>query len=283
MDDKYMFERPRTPPLINVPVSPISACSSGRQQHASFVITPSIVNLPPRRQPNTAARKPLTINTDCLNSDYYGKDNCLDSASTGSSAMQTAVDDDPYASSFFLTSSKASMIDFDSEDVGITSAEDKEMTSPLLWEFSESAEGMSRYCSTQSSFHVPPRPKIYDRSATPSPDTETTASPWHDSCWTSPNPKSRTPATPSRPLRVHPRAALFISFPDLRQPRRRTPHRHTKVEGGGALWSHFSRLYFIRRLLPHLSRLGLHFRRLRRRHRQRRHPLNGGQLARHFE
>ncbi|KAF7351204.1 Serine/threonine protein kinase [Mycena sanguinolenta] len=170
--DKYMFERPRTPPLINVPISPLSPCPSGRQQ-AAYVVTPSIVELPPRRQPNTA-RKPLAINTNCLNPQYYGKNTSLDSASTGSSVMQTAVDEeDPYASSFFFASSKASVID--SEDVGIAS-EDKEMTSPLLWEYS--AEDMSRYCSTQSSF--PMQPKIYNRSATPSPDTETGS--WNDSC-----------------------------------------------------------------------------------------------------
>ncbi|KAJ7824715.1 hypothetical protein B0H14DRAFT_3145554, partial [Mycena olivaceomarginata] len=206
-----------------------------------------MVDLPPRRQPNTD-RKPLKIDTNCLNSEYYGKNNSLDSVSTGSSVMQMAVDDDPYSSSFFLASSKASMIDF--EDVSIAS-EDKEMTSPLRWEYS--AEDMSRYCSTQSSLHA--RPKIYDRSASPSPDSETAA--WHESCRTLP--KSRTPATPSR---LRPRGGPFISSPELRQ--RRIPRRRRK----GGLWSHFSRSYFIRRLLPRLSRLGLHFRRLRRRHRQ---------------
>ncbi|KAJ7823966.1 kinase-like domain-containing protein [Mycena olivaceomarginata] len=111
LGDQYMFERPRTPPLMNMPISPFSACSSDPQQ-ASFVVTPSImVDLPPRRQPNTA-RKPLKIDTNCLNSEYYGKNNSLDSVSTGSSVMQTAVDDDPYSSSFFFASSKASMIDF---------------------------------------------------------------------------------------------------------------------------------------------------------------------------
>ncbi|KAJ7033682.1 kinase-like domain-containing protein [Mycena alexandri] len=175
MDDKYLFERPRTPPPIKMPISPISPCSSAGQQRATFLVTPSIVDFPPRRQPNGARKPaPLTINTNCLNPEYYSAKDSLDSASTGSSVMQTAVDDDPYASSFFLASSKISMVD--TEDLGVES-EDKEMTSPMLWGYS--AEDMSRYCSTQSS--IPVRPKIYDdRSATPSPDTE--AAVWHDQC-----------------------------------------------------------------------------------------------------
>ncbi|KAJ7778311.1 kinase-like domain-containing protein [Mycena metata] len=174
MDDKYLFERPRTPPPIKMPISPISPCSSAREQRAAFLVTPSIVDFPPRRQPNGARNPiPLTINTN-LDPEYYSAKDSLDSASTGSSVMQTAVDDDPYASSFFFASSKISMVD--TEDLGIES-EDKEMTSPMLWGYS--AEDMSRYCSTQSS--IPVRPKIYDdRSATPSPDTETAA--WHDQC-----------------------------------------------------------------------------------------------------
>ncbi|KAJ7108513.1 kinase-like domain-containing protein [Mycena epipterygia] len=166
LSDQFIFERPRTPPPINVPISPVSPCSSGHQ-HAAFLVTPSIIDFPPRRQPN-GARKPLTINTNCLSPQYYAAKNIsLDSISSTSSVMQTAVDDDSYASSFFLASSKIS------EDVG-DGSNDKEMTSPEMWEYS--AEDMSRYCSTQSSIAV--RPKLFDdRSAAPSPDTETAA--WH--------------------------------------------------------------------------------------------------------
>ncbi|KAJ7512734.1 kinase-like domain-containing protein [Mycena galericulata] len=171
LSDKFIFERPRTPPPINVPASPISPCSSGSPR-ASYLVTPSIVDFPPRRPP-TSVRKPLTINTNFLDPQYYAKNNSLDSASTGSSVMQTAVDDDSYASSFFLAGSKVSMTD--SRDPGGVS-NDKEMTSPLsLWEYS--AEDMSRYCSTQSSILVQSK-AFDDRSATPSPDTETSA--WHD-------------------------------------------------------------------------------------------------------
>ncbi|KAJ7485292.1 kinase-like domain-containing protein [Mycena latifolia] len=175
LSEKFMFERPRTPPHIDVPISPISPCSSGSQR-AAFIVTPSIVDFPPRRQLNgNGARKPLTINTTLLSPQYYAAQNIsLDSTSTGSSVMQTAVDDeDPYADSFFLASSKVSMAD--SDDLGVAS-EDKEMTSPG-WGYS--AEEMSRYCSTRSSILV--RPKLFDdRSATPSPDTE--AAVWHDQC-----------------------------------------------------------------------------------------------------
>ncbi|KAJ7267015.1 kinase-like domain-containing protein [Mycena haematopus] len=232
LSDKYMFERPRTPPLISVPISPLSAGSSDAQR-ATFVVTPSIVDFPPRRQPNTA-RKPLTINTNCLNPDYYGKNTSADSVSTGSSVMQTAVDEeDPYASSFFLASSKASVIA--SEDVRVAT-EDQEMSSPLLWAYS--AEDMSRYCSTQSSFHV--RPKTYDRSATPSPDTEATS--WHDSCqfsssiYTSdtdavppsrPDPPKKTNTSdtvkvvpPRRPLHFFPQSATASDSPST--PERRS-------------------------------------------------------------
>ncbi|KAJ6588901.1 kinase-like domain-containing protein [Mycena capillaripes] len=222
LDDKYIdiFERPRTPPPINVPISPFSPFSSGSER-ATFLVTPSIVDFPPRRQPNTA-RRPLTINTNCLSPEYYAakNNNSLDSASTGSSVMQTAVDDDPYASSFFLASSKASCSMIDSEDIGVPS-EDKEMTSPM-W-----AEDMSRYCSTESSFQV--QPNAYDRSASPSPDTETAE--WHGSCQFSssiyisitdaapprsdPPKKSHTGDTLKaplrRPLRFFPRSATASS------------------------------------------------------------------------
>lgn len=179
MSDKFVFERPRTPPPINVPVSPISPCSSDSPR-ASFFATPRIVEFAPRRPRPAGARKPLTINTNCLEPQYYAKNNSLDSASTGSSVMQTAVDEDPYASSFFLASSKVSMTD--SRDAGEIS-EDKEMTTPSsLWEYS--AEDMSRYCSTQSS--ILERPKPFDnRSTAPSPDTETST--WDDQCQYSPS------------------------------------------------------------------------------------------------
>ncbi|KAJ7158294.1 kinase-like domain-containing protein [Mycena crocata] len=177
LSDREIFEHPRTPPTIDVPVSPISPCSSGSQQ-SSFLVTPNIIDFPPRRQPNSA-RKGLTINTDCFGAQYYaGKDTSPTSASTSSSVMQTAVDEDSYASSFFLADSKVSLANMD--DFGDAS-EDEQMSSPGVWGYS--AEDMSRYCSTQSSFLV--RPKVFDdRSATPSPDTETV---WHDQCQFSPS------------------------------------------------------------------------------------------------
>jgi hypothetical protein len=202
--DKFMFERPRTPPHMDVPISPISPCSSG-SQHAAFIVTPSIVDFPQRRQPN-GARKPLTINTNCVSPQYYAANNIsLDSASTGSSVMQTAVDDDPYASSFFLACSKLSM-----DDLGDTS-EDKEMTSPS-WGYSPE-EDMSRYCSTQSSILVRPKCLDNDRSATPSPDTE--AAEWHDQCQYPPSMlNSVTDSTPSRsepPKTTHPSDAAHAA------------------------------------------------------------------------
>ncbi|KAJ7683023.1 kinase-like domain-containing protein [Mycena rosella] len=202
LSDKFIFERPRTPPHIDVPLSPLSPCSSGSQR-AAFIVTPSIVNFPPRRQPNAGRRKPLAINTTCLSPQYYAAQNIsLDSASTGSSAMQTAVDDidDPYASSF-LASSKVTMGDSDCEDLG-DGSEDKEMTSP----WGCSAEDMSRYCSTRSSIIVRPKRFDDDRSATPSPDTE--AAVWHDQCqYASSVYHSITDAPPSRsdaPPKSHP-------------------------------------------------------------------------------
>ncbi|KAJ6627818.1 kinase-like domain-containing protein [Mycena sp. CBHHK59/15] len=242
LSDKCIFERPRTPPTINLPISP---CSSGSPR-ASYVVTPSIVNFPTRRQSNNT-RKPLTINTNCVSPQYYAaQNNSGDSVSTGSSAMQTAVDDDE--SSFFHASSKVSM--GEAEDSAV-STEDKEMTSPSLWGYS--AEDMSRYCSTQSSILV--RLKQFDdRSASPSPDTMS----WVDQC--PPHPKTRTLATPSKcPSSTRSSSSLA--------PR---PHRALRRRRKGALRNHFSRLYFIRRLLPRLSRLGARFRRLRARGRRHR-------------
>ncbi|KAJ7269877.1 kinase-like domain-containing protein [Mycena rebaudengoi] len=171
MQNQLIFERPRTPPSTDLSVS----CES---HEASFFVTPSIIDLPPRRRPNNA-RKPLTIDTNCAGPKYYANDSSPDSASTGSSAMQTAVDD-PYASSFFLASSKASITMPDSVDLGEES-EDKAMGSPSPWGYS--AQDISRYSSTRSSILI--CPKQYDKSATPPSPTE--SSRWHDQCQYSPS------------------------------------------------------------------------------------------------
>ncbi|KAJ7065002.1 kinase-like domain-containing protein [Mycena amicta] len=206
--DKYMFERPRTPPTmpinLNVP-----------NQRPAFIVTPSIVDL---RSHGATRKPPLTINTNCLDT-TKNPNLSFDSASIGSSVMRTAVDEEN-ESTFFLASSKVSSPELDLDD--------KEMTS-ALW---DDGDEVSNYCSTRSS--------MVDRSATPSPDTEAGA--WHaGQCHPSP-PKNR----------------------------HSSPRRRSRVPRVGAmqrLWTHFNRLFSSRRLLPRLLRLGLQYRRLRRRHR----------------
>ncbi|KAF7325732.1 Serine/threonine protein kinase [Mycena kentingensis (nom. inval.)] len=174
LDDKYVFEHPRTPPPITVPISPLPP-----PQRPAFIVTPSI----PR-----GGKPSLAINTNRLDPAYYTAKNVsvnidldLDSASTRSSAsvMRTAVDDEP-GSAFFLASSKASV--FGSDADGYV---DKEMTS-ALWDEDDEAgndtglamedgegDATSNYCSTRSSIAG----SDSGRSGTPSPDTE--AGMWH--------------------------------------------------------------------------------------------------------
>ncbi|CAK5274521.1 unnamed protein product [Mycena citricolor] len=167
--DKFMFERPRSPPPITLP---ISSCSC--DEHIPEPLPASL----------GGTRKPpaLTINTTRLGPQYFTiKNASLDSSSTGSSAMQTAVDEeDPWASSFFLGSSKASMVD--SASLRVEADKDAVMTSPLVWHHGHcAADDISRYCSTQTSFMDDEEEDSSDsdlRSPTPSP----TGTTWGDSC-----------------------------------------------------------------------------------------------------
>ncbi|KAF7316227.1 Serine/threonine protein kinase [Mycena indigotica] len=243
LQDKYIFERPRTPPMPNnVPIiSPRPA----------FIVTPSIVDLTSRA---TGRKPPLTINTARLDPQFYAARNIslsLASASTASSVMRTAVDEDD-ESNFFLASSKVSSPGYDLDD--------KEMTS-ALW---DETGALSNYCSTQSSF-ANNDTNNSDRSATPSPDTEAGA--WHASqCqFSSSISDSITDSPPRSPE----------SDSDLESPQDFAFAEHTSkvLPGAGImqrLWTHFNRLFSSKRPLPRLLRLGLHIRQLRRRHRPRR-------------
>ncbi|RDB30660.1 Negative regulator of sexual conjugation and meiosis [Hypsizygus marmoreus] len=150
----------------STPLSPVSAGTS------SLPVTPNSIDMLFGSKVTATPRKGLTIDTNFAQPRFYNQTTSMaTSRSTGTSMMQTAVEYDPYASSFFFASaaseSKVSM----AHPVSITASfNDKEMTSPSIWNFS--ATGMSSpsaYSSSGSS--VDSGEMAFTRSETPSPNT----------------------------------------------------------------------------------------------------------------
>ncbi|KAF8911264.1 hypothetical protein CPB85DRAFT_1435014 [Mucidula mucida] len=138
----------------------LSPCNSGSGY--SFPPTPSSFETSFTDKAHIAdtphSRLPLTINTNLSPSNYYGNNLSMTSYITDSSAMHTAVDYDPYDSSFFLArvetpSSKLSIAMPESVILNASYSSDKEMSSPSVY----SAAGLSqdsRYSSTRSFFEI---------------------------------------------------------------------------------------------------------------------------------
>jgi serine/threonine-protein kinase ULK1 len=115
-------------------------------------------------------RKALTIDTNLIRPMFYNLNESM--VSTKTSIMQTAVEYDPYSSSFYIASttsnSYASITMPISMPVSVASLNDKEMESPSMW--ASSATEMSSpsvYSSGSSSADS----MEFTRSTTPSPDT----------------------------------------------------------------------------------------------------------------
>ncbi len=156
-DTRSLFVRPRTPASSRSLLSP---CNSGSGY--SFPPTPSSFETSFTDKAQIAdtphSRLPLTINTNLSPSNYYGNNLSMTSYITDSSAMHTAVDYDPYDSSFFLArvetpSSKLSIAMPESVILNASYSSDKEMSSPSVY----SAAGLSqdsRYSSTRSFFEI---------------------------------------------------------------------------------------------------------------------------------
>ena len=97
LEDLKMWESPRTPPPSHSPVS-----SSFGSLH-SLPVTPNSTDTTFGDRVNIVPPKSLTLDTGCCRGHY--RNGSMASFSTGSSIMQTAIDYDPYSSSFFLASS----------------------------------------------------------------------------------------------------------------------------------------------------------------------------------
>ncbi|KAF5381334.1 hypothetical protein D9615_008384 [Tricholomella constricta] len=147
------------------PVSPVSSGTS------SLPVTPNSIDLLFGSKATAPVRKGLTIETNFAQQARYYNPNAsmATSRSTGTSMMQTAVEYDPYSSSFFFASavseSKASMVLPVSMDASFN---DKEMASPSIW--ASTGTEMSFPSAYSSSSSSDSGEMTFTRSQTPSPD-----------------------------------------------------------------------------------------------------------------
>ena len=136
----------------------------------SSPVTPNSLDVLFGKKVKIPPRKALTIDTNFAQPMYYNLNDSM--VSTKTSIMQTAVEYDPYSSSFFIASptsnSYASVTMPISMPTSVTSLGDKEMDSPTMW--ASSATEMSSpsvYSSASSSADS----MEFTRSTTPSPDS----------------------------------------------------------------------------------------------------------------
>ncbi|KAJ7599112.1 kinase-like domain-containing protein [Mycena floridula] len=143
-------ERPSTP---ESPFSPASSLSP---------LTPKDVMFGNRVN---RERKPLTLDTKMAQPHYYNGNASIMSHSTTSSEMQTAVEYDPYSSSFFLASPASPL---KSSANAVTELRD---LASSMWNLSETSRSTptSRYSSIKSS--ISEEITVVPRSSAPSPDT----------------------------------------------------------------------------------------------------------------
>lgn len=153
----------KKPDQSTTPVTPVSGESSPP-------ITPNSLDMVFGRKAKMPPRKALTIDTNFAQPMFYNLNASM--ASTKTSIMQTAVEYDPYSSSFFLASPTSNSYTSINMPVSmlpsVTSLDDKQMDSPTIW--ASSATEMSSpsvYSSGSSSTDS----MKFTRSTTPSPDT----------------------------------------------------------------------------------------------------------------
>ncbi|KAG6877456.1 hypothetical protein C0992_009930 [Termitomyces sp. T32_za158] len=186
----------RTP----TPVSPVSSGTS------SLPETPNSFDTRFSDKGITRPRKCLTIDTHLAQQArfYDPTASMATSCSDGTSMMQTAVEFDPYSSTFFFESTI-------SESRGLSvsmesSFDDKEMTSPVIW-VSSMTEMSSP--SVYSSSSADSREMAFTRSKTPSPEAD-----WHEYRSQVQCPSHSPPSQP--PLSVY--TAVTDVFPSSRDP-----------------------------------------------------------------
>jgi hypothetical protein len=153
LENLKLWESPRTPPICHSPES---------SSIGSLPVTPNSGDANFGDRVSIAPPKTLTLDTDCGRGHYRSQS--VASYSTGSSMMQTALDLDPYSSSFFLASpghhSKTSLEippptldleDEDEEDDGGDQEHQDMDTTSSHWEYAVSEMSYSStYTRTRS-------------------------------------------------------------------------------------------------------------------------------------
>ncbi|PBK94966.1 kinase-like protein [Armillaria gallica] len=173
VDMRSLFVRPRTPASSRSLLSP---CNSGSA--CSFPKTPNSIDhsfggRAHIHDVRSRQKVPLTINTNfCRPQHYNNPSPSMKSFTTASSVMQTAVEYDPYDSSFFLASaaSPSSKLSEMPESVILDSFsyDDKAMSSPSVYSGTDISLN-SKYSSTRSFFEI----ATEGRSDSPSPSIHT--------------------------------------------------------------------------------------------------------------
>ncbi|KAK0219959.1 kinase-like domain-containing protein [Armillaria fumosa] len=158
IDMRSLFVRPRTPASSRSLLSP---CNSGSA--SSFPKTPNSIDhsfggRAHIHDVRSRQKVPLTIDTNfCRPQHYNNPSPSMKSFTTASSVMQTAVEYDPYDSSFFLASaaSPSSKLSEMPESVILDSFsyDDKAMSSPSVYSGTDISLN-SRYSSTRSFFEI---------------------------------------------------------------------------------------------------------------------------------
>ncbi|KXN86507.1 Negative regulator of sexual conjugation and meiosis [Leucoagaricus sp. SymC.cos] len=165
LENSDMFDGSRTPSETSIQ-SPVS----------SLPTTPNSAELAFGSKASAPNRKPLTINTNIPRPRFYDHDASFNTFSEDSAIMQTAIEYDPYSSMFYVASviSESKIIALPTSAVTATAtavAEDKEMTSPSIWQETQGISSPSVYSRsssrTSSSSFVGPRTSIPRPSRTP--------------------------------------------------------------------------------------------------------------------
>ncbi|TFK38006.1 kinase-like domain-containing protein [Crucibulum laeve] len=167
-------ESDRHPDMMDMFNRSRSSSSSIQSPISSLPVTPDSLDQTFGARAIPTRRAALKLNTNLANPRFHEAHASVASFSTGSSMMQTAIDYDPYSSSFFQGSqasseSKSILVMPQSAITVVT--EDKEMRSPTAWPSSATEmSSPSRYSHSSAESSAENCDVFFSRSATPSPE-----------------------------------------------------------------------------------------------------------------
>lgn len=158
-----LFTKPHT---VRSTLSNYSSAPSSSRPPSPHQLTEEIPEVHLADAPTALSQlQSLRIDTNLRNPHYYGNNVSMHSRTTGSSLMHTAVEYDPYSSSFFLAS-PASPSKYPTPMLECTYEED-DPGMRSMWLYS----GASSEYSPTKTMDVEPTPYVQQRSSAPSPDT----------------------------------------------------------------------------------------------------------------